>query len=142
MVGASDNAQAMSRQLPVFVLLLLAGATLQAQCVPGPNHHCVGIKGFGYTPNQLTVIEGDTVEFAASSFHPLRQVIRAFPSTTAVVGGLVCTVTPCIKVMDGRVFDADGLPVFHYICVNHIQDVMRGDITVLPRTIFASNLED
>ncbi len=128
--------------IALALVLLLASNLLQAQCVPGPNYHCVDIAGFGYVPNLLTVVEGDTVEFAASSFHPLRQVIRAFPSTTAVNNGLLCESEPCVQVMDATIIDADGQPIFHFICVNHIKDVMRGDITILPRTLFVSGFED
>jgi hypothetical protein len=133
----------MARPSLLAILLSIAAApALAGDCVPAPNHHCIGIKGFGYVPNQLTVDEGDTVEFAASSFHPLRQVIRTFPSTTALPGGLLCDAEPCIKVMDASVVNVDGLPIFHYICVNHIPDVMRGDIFIRPRTIFKAGFED
>lgn len=142
-----DNAQIMIRQtthprLLIVVLSLLGCGALQAQCVPARNHHCVGIEDFGYVPNLLTVVEGDTVQFSASSFHPLRQVIRAFPDTTPLVAGLACSTEPCVKVMDAGVIDADGQRIFHFICVNHIAQVMRGDITVLPRTIFVGDFED
>lgn len=132
----------MMHRLIIAMVLLFASAARAAPCVPGPNYHCIGIEGLGYVPNLLTVIDGDTVEFSASNFHPLRQVIDEFPSTTAAPGGLTCTSEPCIKVMDASVLDADLAPIFHFICVNHIQAVMRGDITILPRTIFANGLED
>lgn len=96
-----------------------------------------------YTPNQLTVQEDDTVEFEASTCHPLRQVIRGGLSTTFFSGGLACNGSlPCIKTMDASVIDADGKPQFHFICTNHIQDVMRGDIFIIRRLIFASSFED
>jgi hypothetical protein len=140
---SGDNGRTMRPRLIFALALLLASNLLQAECIPGPNYHCVDIAGFAYVPNLLTVIEGDTVEFAASSFHPLRQVIRALPSTTGVVGGLLCESEPCLKVMDAAVIDADGQPIFHFICVTHATtDVMRGDITILPRTLFVSGFED
>jgi len=127
----------------LFVLLwsLIAGGACAGECVPAPNYHCVQIDGFAYVPNAMTVNEGDSVEFAASSFHPMRQVLRAFPSTTAVHDGYGCSEPPCIKEMDASVVDADGWPVFHYICVNHIKQVMRGDIFIVPRAIFAAGFE-
>lgn len=119
------------------MVLLVGSGVLQAQCVPAPNYHCVDVSGFAYVPNVLTVIEGDTVEFQASSFHPLRQVINPFPSTTPVPGGLLCEGPPCIRMMGVR-----QMPAFHFICTNHIQDVMRGDITILGRALFVGGFED
>lgn len=132
-----------SRWCLLAVLLLLA-SDLQAQCKPTTNHHCVTIDGFAYTPNLLTVVEGDTVQFEVSSFHPLRQVLNAFPSTTPLIGGLGCSDSkePCIKLMDASVIDPMGMPIFHYICTNHIKDVMRGDVFILPQLIFGSGFED
>ncbi len=134
----------MMHRLIIAIVLLFASTARAAPCVPGPNYHCIATTSGpnAYVPNLLTVIEGDTVEFQASGNHPLRQVIRANPSTTAVPGGLTCTNAPCIKVMDASVLDADLAPIFHFICVNHLNDVMRGDITILPRTLFANGLED
>lgn len=40
--------------------------------VTGGTTHQVGISGFTYTPNTLTIAPGDSVSFTASSFHPLR----------------------------------------------------------------------
>lgn len=40
--------------------------------VMGGTTHQVGISGFTYTPNTLTIVSGDSVSFTASSFHPLR----------------------------------------------------------------------
>lgn len=127
----------MTERSALAIMLLVGSGVLQAQCVPGPNYHCVEISGLAYVPNVLTVIEGDTVEFAASSFHPLRQVINPVPSTTPVPGGLSCEGTPCIRMMGVR-----QMPAFHFICTNHIQAVMRGDITILPRALFAGGFED
>jgi hypothetical protein len=143
--ASGDNGRTMWPRLIIALVLLLASSVLQAQCKPGPNYHCVDIAGFAYVPNLLTVVEGDTVEFAASSFHPLRQVIRALPSTTGVVGGLLCESEsePCVQVMDATIIDADGQPIFHFICVTHATtDVMRGDITILPRNLFVNGFED
>ena len=127
----------MSQRVVIAMMLLVGSGVLQAQCVPGSNYHCVGVSGLAYVPNVLTVIEGDTVEFEASSFHPLRQVINPFPSTTPVAGGLSCEGASCIQVME-----ATQMPAFHFICTNHIQAVMRGDITILPRVIFVGGFED
>ncbi len=131
------------RLLLLSALLVLADGA-QAQCKPAPNHHCVSINNFAYEPNLLTVVEGDTVQFEVSSFHPLRQVLRAFPSTTPLLRGLGCSdeKVPCIKLMDASVIDPDGMPIFHYICTNHIKQVMRGDVFILPQLIFRSGLED
>jgi hypothetical protein len=131
-------------QLVLLAVLLLLAGDLQAQCKPTTNHHCVTIDGFAYQPNLLTVVEGDTVQFEVSAFHPLRQVLRAFPSTTPQIRGLGCSDSkePCIKLMDASVIDPDGLPIFHYICTNHIKQVMRGDVFILPQLIFRSGFDD
>ena len=131
-----DHAMSSTRLLALLMWFALSG-NVAADCVPAPNHHCILIDGLAYVPNVLTVMEGDTVEFSASTFHPLRQVNRAFPSTTAFPGGLGCSSEPCIKVMDASVVDADQQPIFHFICTNHIQQVMRGDITIIRRTLFS-----
>jgi plastocyanin len=135
--------QPMMLRLILAMLLLLATTVLQAQCVPGPNYHCVattpcgpGVTTFAYIPNLLTVVEGDTVEFQANSCHPLRQVVGPNPNTSPVPGGLACASEPCIQVMG-----AAQMPVFHFLCTNHITAVMRGDITILPRSIFAGGFE-
>lgn len=41
--------------------------------VGGGTTHQVGISGFTYTPNTLTITQGDSVAFAASGTHPLRS---------------------------------------------------------------------
>ena len=40
--------------------------------VTGGTTHQVGISGFTYTPNTLTIAPGDSVSFTASGVHPLR----------------------------------------------------------------------
>ncbi len=131
-------------RLNLLAVLFLLASDLQAQCKPAPNHHCVSINNFAYEPNLLSVVEGDTVQFEVSSYHPLRQVLNAFPSTTPLLGGLGCSdeKVPCIKLMDASVIDPDGMPIFHYICTNHIQQVMRGDVFILPQLIFGADFED
>lgn len=131
-------------RLNLLAVLLLFVSDLQAQCKPTPNHHCVIVDGTAYLPNLLSVVEGDTVQFEVSSYHPLRQVLNAFPSTTPLLGGLGCSdeKVPCIKLMDASVIDPMGMPIFHYICTNHIQQVMRGDVFILPQLIFRSDFED
>lgn len=139
----------MRLRLFLAAIFTLCSFALQAQCVPSATHHCITTNVCApmavnaYTPNQLTVQEDDTVEFEASTCHPLRQVIRGGKSTTFFSGGLACNGSlPCIKTMDASVIDADGKPQFHFICTNHILDVMRGDIFIMRRLIFASSFED
>lgn len=67
----------------------------------GGSTHQVGISGFTYTPNDLTIQVGDSVDFAASGTHPLRSDDDLFSCNAA------CTQT----------FDTPG--EYRYYCANH-----------------------
>jgi plastocyanin len=67
----------------------------------GGTTHQVGISGFTYTPDDLTIQVGDSVAFAASGMHPLRSDDGLFSCDAA------CTQT----------FDAPG--EYRYYCDNH-----------------------
>ena len=67
----------------------------------GGASHQVGISGFTYTPNDLTIQVGDSVDFAASGTHPLRSDDGLFSCDAA------CTQT----------FDTPG--EYRYYCDNH-----------------------
>jgi len=69
--------------------------------VMGGTTHEVGISGFTYTPNTLTIAPGDSVSFAASGVHPLRTDDDIFSCDAN------CT----------QVFDTVGQ--FRFYCNNH-----------------------
>ena len=52
--------------------LTLAGILIAPTAVAGGIAQTVGIKGFNYTPTVVAIAPGQTVDFTASGFHPLR----------------------------------------------------------------------
>ena len=67
----------------------------------GGTTHQVGVSGFTYTPNDLTIQLGDSVDFTASNLHPLRSDDDLFSCNAN------CTQT----------FNTPGQ--FRYYCDNH-----------------------
>jgi len=98
---------------------------------------------FRYEPANLTVVEGDTVGFDFSDFHPFRQVIGPPPSTTPPLNALLCDgsiTTPCARKMTLSV--ANQAETFYYICVtHHTSNDMFGQVLILPQLLFADGLE-
>lgn len=58
----------MSRRFLSLPVLLLGSSSAFAGGVAAD----VGISGFTYTPNMVTIEAGETIAFAAEAFHPLR----------------------------------------------------------------------
>jgi len=93
--------------------------------------HSIGVNGFTYSPAELTVNTGETVQFNGSSSHPIAEVAEATwndNGSTALVGGFA------FPEGSGSVsFETPG--VRYYVCTAHVaSNGMKGKITVLAAT--------
>ena len=118
----------MKKDILLFVVLLSTFTGVHAQTT-----HTISASGFSYSPADLFVNTGETVQFDVGASHPTLEVAEATwndNGTAAVAGGF--------SYPDGSgsvSFDAPG--VHYYVCTSHVaSNGMKGKITVLAPTGF------
>jgi len=110
----------------VFTFALLIAVVLTA----GATTHTIVNVGFTFSPDTLTVVEGDTVIFSLDPIHTAREVSQAtwnVNGTTPLGGGFDLP-------NGGGTVVMTGVGVHYYICVPHASSGMKGTITVTPIT--------
>jgi plastocyanin len=104
--------------LAVLLCLLAAACGGEAGGLPAPRSHLVEIRGFGFTPARLAVLEGDTVIWRNADILPHTATSgSAWDSGSIASGG------------EWRWVATRG--EFPYLCAFH--PTMRGEISVAPR---------
>ncbi len=111
--------------LTTSVFLLVASSSFATT-------HTITNSGNTYTPNNLTIIEGDDILFSIASNHNAVQVSQTTYNAngnTAMPGGFSVP-------FGGGTVTASALPVgtYYYVCSPHASLGMKGTITVLPNT--------
>lgn len=106
-----------------FLVLLLP---LSPVALAGGVATSIGISGFAYTPPNVKIQIGETVDFAASDFHPFR--VTDEPTIGCTTN---CNVT----------YLAVG--TYGFFCQNHQGAGMSGTVTVSPDDgwVFAGTFE-
>ena len=102
--------------------------------IPGLNAqttHTISVSGFAYTPAELTVNTGETVQFEGSASHPVAEVAEAVwndNGSAPLEGGFA------FPDGNGSVsFNAPG--VHYYVCTSHVaSNGMKGKINVVGAT--------
>ena len=91
--------------------------------------HTIINSGFTFSPNNLTITQGDTVNFVLASIHDAIEVSQATWNANGTTsnggfqvpfgGGMVASLAP---------------GTHYYVCTNHVLAGMKGTITVNPVT--------
>lgn len=110
----------MKRELLVFIISVIF-VFVKAQ-----ETFVITADGDVFDPSDLTVTQGDIVQFNAGFNHPVLQVSESTwnsNGTTLLTGGFYFS-------SGTGTYNAETLGTFYYICVHHIGSGMKGRIIV------------
>ncbi len=88
--------------------------------------HTISNDGFSFSPAELTITTGDTIQFTVGSQHPVQEVSKntwEVNGTTPLSGGF------SFPSGNGQItFSTPG--IVYYVCTNHAAIGMKGKITI------------
>jgi plastocyanin len=107
----------------IFFILINLGSLAQTT-------HTIGVSGFTFNPDVITISIGDTVFFNGNSEHPILEVSKDSwdeNDDTQISGGF------SFPSGVGKISFDEG-DSHYYICDNHVSSGMKGQITVSETT--------
>lgn len=128
-----------SHRLTALLVLAVASIGALAQAAGGgPTTHTVQLFSLSFSPNSLTIDQGDTVDFVwVTGVHNVESGVDgdfdgAFSSGSPVSDPNTFSVT-----FDGAFLAANPMPgnVYDYYCIVHLGGGMTGTITVTPGVV-------
>jgi plastocyanin len=120
----------MKYTINLIFLLLLVTAQLSAVT------HTITTPDFNFSPNNITINLGDTINFSLGSIHNAREVSLATWNSNGTTsnGGFEVP-------LGGGIVVLTEVRTYYYVCVPHASSGMKGMITVNPLTGIESNPE-